>query len=179
MRKLTFALMGILLLQCLIVIACSPSSSPAPGPTGVPAAVQFSVADLPPSNPNTQLSCPHDAPTQLDVKVDDFVPDKDGWKTTIEFRPTSINITRYVVFYTRRGDVEKSFSIDGRPSVTVYLPTGIYTFQASGSCGGSTVGFLRSAPVLRGAGEGSLNGPPDPPKPACETVGTSEGCTGK
>lgn len=133
---------------------------------GAAGGVLYAVSDLPPSNPNPAYQCPTDAPTQFSAKVDDFT--SRGWKVTVEWRPTGVNVTSYVLEQRRRERNNgpslppTEMRLDGRPSHTLYLEAGIVQFRVRANCPGG----LWSLPETRNIGEGHLNGPPDPPPPA-------------
>lgn len=140
------------------------------GPSGTSNGTTLAIADKPPTNPNTALSCPHDAPTELTIVVDEFVAGR-GWKVTIDLRRTSVNIPKYTIWYQRVGDTVKSLTLSGtRPITTEYFPVaGVYGFRAQASCDDG-LGLLGPV-VVKNVGNGSFGAdvppvqPPPPPKP--------------
>lgn len=163
MTKRTYYSALAAMLAALFIMACNQSNG-LMGPTGVSGGTTFAIADKPPSNPNVGLSCPSDAPTELTVVVDDYVPGR-GWKVTIDLRRTGANIPKYLVWYQRVGDPAiRSLSLSGaRPITTEYFPVaGVYGFRAQSSC---FDGYGNLGPVVvKNVGAGSF-GPDVPPPP--------------
>lgn len=151
------------MLAALFIAACSQANI-ATGPTGVSGGTTFAIADKPPTNGNTALSCPSDAPTELTVVVDDFVVGR-GWKVTMDLRRVSVNIPAYIVHWQRVGDpAVRQMTLPGsRPTVTEYFPIpGVYGFRAQSDCNGGR-GLLGPV-VVKNVGAGSF-GPDVPPPP--------------